>query len=582
MSRPGDQRDPERIVALIRRHCITTLNFVPSMLQAFLAHEGIESQTRLRHVICGGEAMPAATQHEALERLEGVSLQNLYGPTEAAIHVTQWTCRADGQSQVPIGRPISGIRTHVLDAALNPVPPGVAGELYLGGVGLGRGYLNRPGLTAERFVADPFGTGERLYRTGDLVRWNAQGQLEYLGRLDHQVKIRGLRIELGEVEAQLLAQPGVREAVVVAQEGPGGARLVGYAAAPGGQLLDGGQLRERLGRLLPDYMVPSAVVVLETLPLNANGKVDRKALPAPELASDRDYEAPQGEIEERLAGIWAEVLGIERVGRHDNFFELGGHSLAALRVTQRLRQDAGGLAIGLQELYAHPSVAALAARGGPAPAVRLNPPVAEQPPLFCLHDGWGSVLDYTTLARALAGRVTLVGLPYRDGRGSAPQDLLDLARLHAATIRAQQPAGPYRLCGWSLGGALAPLVAGLLEGEGQEVRFVGAIDPYVPDATPQAATWLDELMGFFAILLPAHRHAALLEDAGVRARLEATVATPSRSTAWSICCWRGSSGSSCTNTACWAARSWWTCSSRRAPSTASPGRRSPRRRCRRR
>ncbi|WP_460428175.1 amino acid adenylation domain-containing protein [Azotobacter armeniacus] len=526
VSRPGDQRDPARIVELIRRHQITTLNFVPSMLQAFLAHEGIETQTRLRHVICGGEAMPAATQHEALMRLQDVSLQNLYGPTEAAIHVTQWTCRDDGQSQVPIGRPISGIRTYVLDAALNLVPPGVAGELYLGGVGLGRGYLGRPGLTAERFVADPFGTGERLYRTGDLVCWNGEGQLEYLGRIDHQVKIRGLRIELGEVEAQLLTQPEVREAVVVAQEGPSGARLVGYVAAPGGQALDGGLLRERLGRALPDYMVPSAIVVLDALPLNPNGKVDRKALPEPELTGDRDYEPPQGALEEALAQVLAEVLGVARVGRHDNFFELGGHSLAALRVTQRLRQGAGGLAIGLQELYAHPTVAALATRGGPAPAVRLNPRVPEQAPLFCLHDGWGSVLDYTTLAQALAGRVTVVGLPYRHGTGVAPQSLLDLARLHAATIRAQQPDGPYRLCGWSLGGALAPLVAGLLEGEGQEVRFVGAIDPYVPDAAPQATTWLDELMGFFAILLPAHRHAGLLDDASVRARLDATVATP--------------------------------------------------------
>ncbi|WP_460428916.1 amino acid adenylation domain-containing protein, partial [Azotobacter armeniacus] len=258
VAQPGDQRDPERIVALIRRHQITTLNFVPSMLQAFLAHEGIESQTRLKHVICGGEAMPAATQHEALTRLAGVSLQNLYGPTETTIHVTQWTCRDDGQTQVPIGRPISGIRTQVLDAALNAVPPGVAGELYLGGIGLGRGYLNRPGLTAERFVADPFDPeGGRLYRTGDLVRWNGEGQLEYLGRLDHQVKIRGLRIELGEVEAQLLAQPEVREALVVAKEGPGGALLVGYVSAPAGQALDSGMLRERLGRLLPDYMVPS-------------------------------------------------------------------------------------------------------------------------------------------------------------------------------------------------------------------------------------------------------------------------------------------------------------------------------------
>ncbi|WP_412179758.1 AMP-binding enzyme, partial [Variovorax paradoxus] len=187
---------------------------------------------------------------------------------------------------------------------------------------LARGYLGRPGLTAERFVAAA--DGRRLYRTGDLVRWNSEGQLDYLGRIDHQVKVRGFRIELGEIEAQLLAQAEVREAVVVAKEGPGGARLVGYVSAQAGQVLDVARLRERLGAVLPDYMVPGALVVLEGLPLNANGKVDRKALPAPELDSARAYEAPEGEVEQALAGIWAEVLGVQRVGRNDNFFELGG------------------------------------------------------------------------------------------------------------------------------------------------------------------------------------------------------------------------------------------------------------------
>ncbi|MEE4461420.1 amino acid adenylation domain-containing protein, partial [Azotobacter chroococcum] len=354
---PGDHRDPARIVALIRRHGVTTASFVPSMLQAFLAHEDIESQTRLRHITCGGEAVPAALQQETLGRLREVGLYNLYGPTETTIHVTHWTCRDDGRSQLPIGRPISGIRAWVLDAGLNPVPPGVAGELYLGGVGLGRGYLGRPGLTAERFVADPFGTGERLYRSGDLVRWNSEGQLEYLGRLDHQVKIRGLRIELGEIEAQLLAQPEVREALVLAQEGPGGARLVGYVA---GQGLDGSVLRERLGRVLPDYMVPSALVVLEALPLNANGKVDRKALPAPEQAGERACEPPQGEAEEALAAIWAEVLGIERVGRHDNFFELGGHSLLAIRITALLAQR-HACELAVRHFFDAPTIKALAA-----------------------------------------------------------------------------------------------------------------------------------------------------------------------------------------------------------------------------
>ncbi|SEO66339.1 amino acid adenylation domain-containing protein, partial [Duganella sp. CF517] len=274
---PGDQRDPERIIELIRRHQVTTLNFVPAMLQAFLAHEGIEAQTRLRYVICGGEAMPAATQGEALRRLAGVSLQNLYGPTETTIHVTQWTCRDDGEPLVPIGRPIADTRAYVLDGALGAVPQGVAGELYIGGELLARGYLGRAGLSAERFVADPFGRdGERLYRTGDLVRWNAEGQIEYLGRIDHQVKIRGLRIELGEVEAQLLAQPEVREAVVVAHEGPAGTRLAGYVSAHAGHTVEAGVLRERLGQALPDYMVPSAIMVLDGLPLNSNGKVDRK------------------------------------------------------------------------------------------------------------------------------------------------------------------------------------------------------------------------------------------------------------------------------------------------------------------
>ncbi|MBB3643839.1 amino acid adenylation domain-containing protein, partial [Variovorax sp. BK613] len=214
IANPGDHRDPVRLVELIRKHQITTLNFVPSMLQAFLAYEGIEKTTNLKHIICGGEAMPAATQREALQRLSGATLQNLYGPTETTIHVTQWTCRDDGSSQVPIGRPISQTQAYVLDGSLNEVPAGVAGELYLGGINLARGYLKRAGLTAERFIATE--KGQRLYRTGDLVRWNNEGQLEYLGRIDHQVKVRGFRIELGEIEAGLQAQEEVREAVVVA------------------------------------------------------------------------------------------------------------------------------------------------------------------------------------------------------------------------------------------------------------------------------------------------------------------------------------------------------------------------------
>ncbi|RYF68058.1 MAG: non-ribosomal peptide synthetase, partial [Comamonadaceae bacterium] len=361
IANPGDHRDPERLVQLIQRHQITTLNFVPSMLQAFLAHPGIEASTRLKHIIVGGEAMPAETQREALRRLSGATLQNLYGPTETTIHVTRWTCRDDGQSLVPIGRPISDTQTYILDAELNLVPRGVAGELYLGGVSLARGYLNKPGLSAERFVADPLGSGGRLYRTGDLVRWNSEGQIEYLGRIDHQVKIRGLRIELGEIEAQLLAQPEVKEAVVVAREGAAGPSLVAYVAmhaAHADHAVDTAALRERLAQVLPDYMVPRAIMVLDALPLNANGKVERKALPEPEFAEGKSYEAPEGEMEEALAAIWAEVLGLPSVGRNDNFFELGGHSLLALRLLERMR--ARGWQAQVRTLFQHPGFAAFA------------------------------------------------------------------------------------------------------------------------------------------------------------------------------------------------------------------------------
>ncbi|MGJ7611902.1 MULTISPECIES: amino acid adenylation domain-containing protein [unclassified Variovorax] len=366
IANPGDHRDPVRLVELIQQHQITTLNFVPSMLQAFLAYEGIEATTKLKHIICGGEAMPAATQKEALQRLSGATLQNLYGPTETTIHVTQWTCRDDGSTQVPIGRPISETQAHVLDESLNEVPAGVAGELYLGGINLARGYLKRAGLTAERFIAA--NDGSRLYRTGDLVRWNNEGQLEYLGRIDHQVKVRGFRIELGEIEAQLQSQPEVREAVVVASEGPSGARLVAYVS---GNDIDTPTLRERLAEALPDYMVPSVIMVLDALPLNANGKVDRKALPAATVASDKPYEAPQGHIAETVAAIWAEVLQMDKVGIHDNFFDLGGHSLLVVRV-HRLLEDRLRTTLPLVQLFKYPTVGSLTqwmARGATAPAV---------------------------------------------------------------------------------------------------------------------------------------------------------------------------------------------------------------------
>ncbi|MDF3833723.1 amino acid adenylation domain-containing protein, partial [Cupriavidus basilensis] len=364
LAAPGDHRDPQRIAALIARHRVTTLHFVPAMLQAFVG-DGTDgalaaSCKSVRHVVCSGEALPADLARRTMHLLPWAAVHNLYGPTEAAIDVTHWTCRDDGGHSVPIGHPIANVSAHVLDAALQPVPAGVAGELYLGGAGLARGYLGRAALTAERFVADPHGThGERLYRTGDLARRHADGHIEYLGRLDHQVKIRGLRIELGEIEARLLAHDAVLDAVVIALTQDGPARLVAYVvpADEAGCDIDG--LRQWLAQALPDYMVPSAFVVLERMPVTPNGKLDRRALPSPDFAGTAEYEAPQPGIETTLAKIWAAVLKVARVGRGDNFFELGGDSILSLQIVARLRTQ--GWQLTPKQLFERQTLAEVAA-----------------------------------------------------------------------------------------------------------------------------------------------------------------------------------------------------------------------------
>ncbi|MBV4533891.1 amino acid adenylation domain-containing protein [Pseudomonas sp. SWRI107] len=338
---PGDHRDPARLVELIQQYQVTTLHFVPSMLQAFLTDAGVSNCTGLKRIVCSGEALPVDAQQQVFAKLPQAGLYNLYGPTEAAIDVTHWTCREEGADTVPIGQPIANLATYVLDSELNPVPTGVIGELYLGGEGLARGYHRRPGLTAERFATSPFGCGERLYRTGDLARQRADGVIEYAGRIDHQVKIRGLRIELGEIEARLMEQPQVREAVVLAVEILGSQQLVAYLVPQQG--VDPEGLREVLrGSLLthlPDYMVPSHWVLLDALPLSPNGKLERKALPRPDVSqAQASYVAPRTELEQRIAAIWQEVLQVERVGLDDDFFSLGGHSLLATQVIVRLRE----------------------------------------------------------------------------------------------------------------------------------------------------------------------------------------------------------------------------------------------------
>ncbi|MFD9728883.1 amino acid adenylation domain-containing protein [Streptomyces sp. NPDC059072] len=363
VAEPGGHKDPAYLSRVIQEEAVTTVHFVPSMLAAFVEDPRAGGCRSLRRVVCSGEALPEELKNRFLDVLD-VPLHNLYGPTEAAVDVTHWDCRREDAGPVPIGRPIWNTSLYVLDPRGRPVPVGVAGELFLAGAGLARGYLRRPALTAERFPLDPFGPpGSRMYRTGDLARHRADGAVEYLGRTDDQVKIHGFRIELGEIETALGRLPGVgRAAVVVREDVPGERRLVGYvvpeAGADPAPALDPEPMRAELARSLPEYMVP-VLVVVDGLPVTANGKLDRRALPAPAAAAATGYEPPAGETEELVATVWASVLDVPRIGRHDDFFALGGHSLSATRVAARLRQSLG-LDLPLHTLFEQRTVAALA------------------------------------------------------------------------------------------------------------------------------------------------------------------------------------------------------------------------------
>jgi amino acid adenylation domain-containing protein len=354
-------------VDVITKQKITTLHFVPSMLRAFLEADGIEACTSLKRVVCSGEALPSELQDRFFERLSA-ELHNLYGPTEASVDVTYWQCTPDNtRSIVPIGKPVWNTTIYILDKHLEPVPVGVAGELHIGGVQLASGYLKRPELTQEKFIPDPFSSerGARLYKTGDLTRFLADGNIEYLGRLDHQVKIRGFRIELGEIEAALDQHPAVSQSVVMAREDkPGEKRLAAYVALQPGKTLTMTDMRAHLTQSLPEYMVPGALVTLDSLPLNPNGKVDRKRLPVPDYSMASAASAavqPRNPTEEIVAGIWAELLEQPSVGVTENFFDLGGHSLLATRVVSRVRQIFE-IELPLRTLFEAPTVSGLGER----------------------------------------------------------------------------------------------------------------------------------------------------------------------------------------------------------------------------
>ncbi|HZF12136.1 MAG TPA: amino acid adenylation domain-containing protein [Thermoanaerobaculia bacterium] len=524
LARPGGHQDPDYLVRLLGEAGITTAHFVPSMLQVFLEAPGVESLTLLRRVICSGEALSTQLASRFAARFPAGAapvLYNLYGPTEAAVEVTAWRCAPDSPAAaVPIGRPVANTRALVLDPHLRPVPIGIPGELYLGGVQLARGYLDRPDLTAEKFIPDPFAApedrGARLYRTGDQVRRLAGGEIVYLGRLDHQVKIRGFRIELGEVEAALTSLPGVREAVVVAREDASGdRRLVAYLTGIAGIAGITGEgevelaveaLRQKLRDRLPEFMVPTAFVPLSALPLNPSGKVDRQALPAPDRSAVAGFVAPRTPAEEVLAQIWEEVLRLERVGVHDNFFERGGHSLLAVLLMTRIEKRFGR-SLPLATLFSAPTVEAMAALlqqsaspAGRSPLVVLQPQ-GDRTPFFCIHPVGGNVLCYLDLARHLAPDQPLYALqtPAAGDNGGPPASVEAMAARYLRELRRVQPHGPYRLGGWSMGGAVAFEMARQLAGAGEELDLVALIDTLPPAVEPgRAPATEDEMMAWFA------------------------------------------------------------------------------------
>jgi amino acid adenylation domain-containing protein len=512
LARPGGHRDPGYLAGTLAAEGVTTVHFVPSMLALFLddlAPLGAGARAlcgALRRVFCSGEVLPAALAARFFAALPGVELHNLYGPTEAAVEVTAGAV-LPGARSVTLGRPIDNTRVYVLDAHAEPVPVGVRGELCIGGVQVGRGYLNRPDLTAERFVPDPFaapGSPARLYRTGDMARWRASGEIEYLGRADFQVKLRGVRIELGEIEAALLRHPAVREAVVVVHaRTPADSRLVAYVVPAGEAAPALGDLRAFLADQLPDAMVPAAFVALGALPLTPSGKVDRRALPAPEDAAGAGAGAasvpPRDEVEIRIAAIWREVLGLRAVGVTESFFDLGGHSLLAVRMMAEVER-AFGEKIPLVALFEAQTVEALArvvrrsvehgeeARAAWPSIVPIRARGSKRP-LFLIARPNVNALGYLTLVHALDPEQPVYGLQmeYPEeadlGRPYTLEERRGWVQRYLDLLRAVQPQGPYLLAGMCEGALIAFEMTRRLEAEGDRVAFLGMLDTWPEENT---------------------------------------------------------------------------------------------------
>jgi amino acid adenylation domain-containing protein len=494
MARPGGHKDPAYLVNLIKEQQITTLHFVPSMLAIFLSEEGLEDCESVRQVFAAGEALSFELQSRFFERFR-IPLHNLYGPTETAVEVTYWECRSDYVKPiVPIGRPVANTQIYILDQYLQPAPIGAPGELHIGGVQLARGYLNRPELTAEKFIRDPFSQcpSARLYKTGDLARFLPDGNVEYLGRIDHQVKLRGFRIELGEIEAVLAECPGVGLAAVTLREDvPDDKRLVAYLAPISRQEFSLERVQEHLRRKLPEFMVPSRFVVLEKLPMTTSGKVDRRALPAPQAERRELAEivSARTDLESILLPIFGRTLGLKEAGVTDDFFELGGHSLLAARLLSEIGH-ATGRHIPMAAMLRAATVESLAQLltekrevVKDSVVMRIQEGEKGHQPLFAVVVPGVEAIGYAALARHLGPRQ-----PFYKLQGSAPVignrplsqvEIETLAREYIAAMLSAQPKGPYCLIGMCDDVQVCEQMVVELERIGMEVGFLANLDTWV-------------------------------------------------------------------------------------------------------
>nr|WP_282698246.1 non-ribosomal peptide synthetase [Streptomyces sp. CC208A] len=494
---PGDGTDLAETARTVREHGVTTAYFTAGLFHV-MADEGLDTLRLLREVWTGGDVVSPAAVQRVLTHCPDTVLVHSYGPTETtfASH-NQWfttTQRELTGTGLHLGRPMDNTRSHVLDEALRPVPPGVPGELYIAGTHVARGYTGRPALTAERFVPDPFeGDGSRMYRTGDRVLWTADGELRFLGRADGQIKLRGVRIEPGEVERVLAAHPAVGQALAVVREDrPGDKSLVGYVVPRAGGTVTGAELLAQARRLLPEHLVPHTVVVLDALPLTVNGKPDRAALPAPRRPAAPGGRAPRNAREEVLCALFAEILDVPRVSVDDNFFALGGHSLLGVRLVNRMR-GVLGVERTVRDLFRAPTPAGLLGEetgpdgrgggdGGTAASAfgMLLPlsPAGRRRPLFCVHPGTGVGWAYAGLARHLGPDQPLYALQARAlaEAGHRPGSIEEMADAYLERIRQVQPWGPYRLLGWSFGGLVAHTMAVRLRQAGQSVELLALMD----------------------------------------------------------------------------------------------------------